>query len=112
MLPTGAWHDFWSGRELEGGRTIEVNNTFAAIPVYVRGDAVVPWAAPAASTSDDAARELRVRVYGSGRTPWQGAGPDLEGLMLSWDADAQRGTVTPARSAARPYRITGWEKIG
>lgn len=112
VLPPGAWHDFWSGHKLEGGRTVEVESTVAEIPVYVRGDAVVPWAAPAASTSDDAARELRVRIYGSGQTPWQGAGPDLDGLVLSWDADAQRGRVTPPRSAGHPYRVTEWQKIG
>ena len=112
VLPAGTWHDFWTGARHEGGRTIEVDSTFAEIPLYVRGDAVVPWAATAASTSDAAARDLRVRVYGSGESSWQGAGPDLDGVRLSWDAAAQQGSATPARSASRPYRVTKWEKIG
>jgi len=112
VLPPGKWHDFWSGRAWQGGSTLEVDDTFAEIPLYVRGDAAVPWAAPAASTSDAAARVLRVRVYGSGATAWQGRGPDLEGLVLSWDSASQKGTVKPSRSAARPYRIDAWERIG
>jgi alpha-D-xyloside xylohydrolase len=112
VLPPGKWHDFWSGLALEGGSTLEVDETFAEIPMYVRGDTVLPWAVPAASTSDAAARVLRVRVYGSGAMAWQGRGPDLEGLVLSWDSASQKGTVKPSRSAARPYRIDTWERIG
>jgi alpha-D-xyloside xylohydrolase len=112
VLPAGTWHEFWSGRSLEGGRVVEVGGTFAEIPLYVRGDAVMPWASPAASTSDSAARELRVRVYGSGAKAWKGQGPDLDGFSLSWDHDTKHGTVSPARSAVRPYRVVGWERIG
>lgn len=112
VLPSGKWHEFWSGRTLDGGRTVEVNSAFAEIPVYVRGDAVVPWAMPAASTSDAAARVLRVRVYGDGATSWEGNGPDLEGLVLSWDSASQKGIVKAARSAARPYQVDRWERIG
>ena len=128
VLPSGVWHDFWTGEALPGGRTVRVAKSFERIPLYVREGSVIPWAEPAASTEHAAARRLRVRVYGKGDRSWQGRGDELEGLSLTWDGkvgkgearglarrdepSAAHGVTHGGTVATRPYSIVGWDKIG
>jgi len=112
VLPAGDWHDFWTGERVSGAQRIRVAKSFKHIPVYVRGNALVPWAEVGASSNDPATRRLRVRVYGDGSLGWQGRGPDLEGLSLTWNAANSQVHAATATHAERPYQITGWDKIG
>ncbi|HXJ96440.1 MAG TPA: TIM-barrel domain-containing protein [Terriglobia bacterium] len=41
-LPPGLWRDFWTEKEVEGGRTISREVDLATLPLYVRAGAVVP----------------------------------------------------------------------
>jgi hypothetical protein len=69
----------------------------------------MPWAEPAASTEDPRARRVRVRIYGNGSLAWRGQGEDLQGMLLSADANT---SVTEVANAPRPYTIIGWDRIG
>lgn len=109
VLPVGNWHDFWTGALIKGDRKIHVDRSQREIPVYIRENAVMPWAESAASTDDPKARRVRVRVYGNGSLSWRGQGEDLQGMVLSADANT---SVTKVQNAARPYTITGWDTIG
>jgi alpha-D-xyloside xylohydrolase len=109
VLPPGNWHDFWTGELFIGGRSIHVGQSRHEIPVYIRENAVMPWAEPAASTEDPAARHMQVRVYGNGSLAWRGRGEDLEGMLLRANAE---NSVTQVANARRAYRITTWNVIG
>jgi alpha-D-xyloside xylohydrolase len=42
-LPAGStWTDAWTGVVFEGGRRVKVKAPLAVIPVFMRGDAVLP----------------------------------------------------------------------
>lgn len=41
-LPKGAWHDYWSGERLEGGKEITRAVDLETMPLYVRGGAILP----------------------------------------------------------------------
>jgi alpha-D-xyloside xylohydrolase len=112
VLPSGDWHDFWTGEHIAGGQNIRVSKSFQRIPVYVRGNALVPWAEVSASSNDPGTRRLHVRVYGDGRLGWQGRGLELEGLSLTWNAATSQGHATNAPRNGRPYEIVAWDRIG
>jgi hypothetical protein len=38
----GAWHDFWTQEQVEGGREVRRKVDLATIPVYVRAGALIP----------------------------------------------------------------------
>jgi alpha-D-xyloside xylohydrolase len=109
VLPSGNWHDFWTGKLMNGDQKIHVDRSQREIPVYIRENAVMPWAEPAASTEDPRARRVRVRIYGNGSLAWRGQGEDLQGMLLSVDANT---SVTEVANAPRPYTIIGWDRIG
>jgi alpha-glucosidase (family GH31 glycosyl hydrolase) len=41
-LPPGLWRDFWTEKEVEGGRTVSREVDLATLPLYVRAGAVLP----------------------------------------------------------------------
>jgi alpha-D-xyloside xylohydrolase len=43
-LPPGCWYDFWSGSAFEGGRCLDVVVPLERMPIYVRGDSILPFA--------------------------------------------------------------------
>jgi hypothetical protein len=120
VLPTGGWHDFWTGELIKGNQKIHVKQSQQNIPVYIRENAVTPWAEPAASTKDPKARHLRARVYGNGSLAWRGQGEDLQGMLLSADANASvtgGGKRTTAlrhhgMGSYRQSRIEGKDRAG
>lgn len=63
-LPAGNWYDFWTGEKLAGGRTIGVTKPLDQIPVFVKGDTLLPLAKPVERFTNNLTYELTVRVYG------------------------------------------------
>ena len=41
-LPTGDWHDWWTGEPVAGGRRITRQVDLATMPLYVRAGAIIP----------------------------------------------------------------------
>jgi alpha-glucosidase (family GH31 glycosyl hydrolase) len=41
-LPRGAWHDFWTGERIEGGKEIMRPVDLETMPLYVRAGSIVP----------------------------------------------------------------------
>lgn len=67
VMPSGPWHDFWTGAPHEGGTRLHVTSEFHRIPVYVRGNATIPWSRTARNTEEPASREVVMRMYGAAR---------------------------------------------
>jgi len=51
ILPSGIWHDFWTGQSWAGGVAATVPAPLDRVPLLVRGGAIVPMLPPSASTS-------------------------------------------------------------
>ncbi|MEP6783848.1 MAG: hypothetical protein ABI983_09270, partial [Acidobacteriota bacterium] len=41
-LPKGSWIDFWTGKVLEGGRSVAAAAGLDILPLYVRAGSIVP----------------------------------------------------------------------
>jgi alpha-glucosidase len=63
-LPAGGWYDYWTGARVEtteGG--VQLHQTLATLPVFVRGGAIVPEQPLVQSTEETPQGPLTLRVY-------------------------------------------------
>jgi alpha-glucosidase len=63
-LPKGSWYDYAGGRRFEGGKTITVPVSMDAIPVFVRGGAIVFRQPVVQHTGEMAGQALRLLIAG------------------------------------------------
>jgi alpha-D-xyloside xylohydrolase len=105
VIPSGNWHDFWTGELIAGSKTIEVPASYERIPVFVKAGSVMPIGGVANSTADPATRNLTVRIFGDGSLPFSIAGAKDSELMITWKND--KGTIEQ-HGGARPYSVSAW----
>jgi alpha-D-xyloside xylohydrolase len=102
-LPKGAaWYDFWTGKTVAAGASIDATAPYDAIPVYVRAGSIVPFGPELQYTGEKPADPLTVYVYAGANGAFtlyedQGTTYDYEKgafsqIPLRWD-DAS-GTLT------------------
>ena len=65
-LPAGIWHDFWDGTVFEGKRDYTYHADYDRIPVFVRGNCILPLAEPVENVAADTVFTVRCRIYGNG----------------------------------------------
>jgi alpha-D-xyloside xylohydrolase len=111
-LPAGAdWFDFWTGRRLSGGQSVDVGLALERIPVFVRAGSIVPMGPGRMHAADLPDAPLELHVYpgrnatftlyeddGDGYDYERGASATVE---LSWD-DAARRLSIGARVGSYP----------
>ena len=69
MLPDGVWHDFWTGKALNGGIEIQMPASTERNPVYVRGGSTVVRDVGLFAGAPET-RRLTARVYGDESLPF------------------------------------------
>ena len=62
-LPRGAWHDFWTGERLEGGREISRKVDLETMPLYVRAGSILPLGPVKQYTGEKVDAPLVITVY-------------------------------------------------
>jgi alpha-D-xyloside xylohydrolase len=62
-LPKAQWYDFWSGKRLEGGSTVDAPVTLARIPLYVRAGSIVPFGPDIEYVDQKPTDPIELRVY-------------------------------------------------
>lgn len=62
-LPPGEWFDYWTGESHKGGMKYAVQPALDAVPVYVRGGAIIPQQPVVQNTSEVPNGPLTLRVY-------------------------------------------------
>ncbi|HEX3880148.1 MAG TPA: TIM-barrel domain-containing protein [Bryobacteraceae bacterium] len=112
-LPEGEWVNFWTGERHPGKQQISVEAPLERIPLFVKGNALLPLADPAPHTADPASFRLTVHVYAmqnASATLYHDSGeasPVLTPVMLQWDAARQAGSIEgPA------YSVVNWKIVG
>ncbi|HVU35279.1 MAG TPA: TIM-barrel domain-containing protein [Opitutaceae bacterium] len=60
----GGWFDFWTGRQLAGGRTIDAPAPYDAAPLFVRAGSIVPFGPDLQYTTEKRADPVTLFVYG------------------------------------------------
>jgi alpha-glucosidase/alpha-D-xyloside xylohydrolase len=112
-LPRGLWHDYWSGKAVDGGREISRQVDLETLPLYVRAGSILPIDPFKQYTGEETDRILSLHVYpgADGRFMlYEDDGVsfgyrkgDWMGLDLSWnDRDGRLSIKLADRSRVRP----------
>jgi alpha-D-xyloside xylohydrolase len=62
-LPKAEWYDFWTGRRVEGGKTIDAAAPLDRMPLFVRAGSIVPMGPEIEYASEKPADPIEIRVY-------------------------------------------------
>ena len=121
-LPQGDWYDFWTHEKYAGGRKIEITKPVEQIPVFVRGDTLLPLAEPVECVKPDTQFEVRVGVYGSKPQKFvlyedDGVTFDFDKgqqnrITLSWDGKSGAVEKTGDYHGPSRYKIIDWTQAG
>ncbi len=58
------WYDFWTGKAVEGGKTVEADGTISHCPLYVKAGSIIPMCTKGSEYANIADWEsLDIRVY-------------------------------------------------
>jgi alpha-D-xyloside xylohydrolase len=121
-LPAGAdWYDFWTGKRLHGGQSIDRATPLATMPLYVRAGSILPLGPELQYSSEKPADPIELRIYAGADGSFRlydddGTTYDYEKgsyawIPIHWD-DASRTLAIGAREgsfagmlAARTFRV-------
>ena len=62
-FPEGGWYDFYSGRYVEGARSMTVPAPYERIPLYVRAGSIIPFGPDMQWSDEKPADNIRLYVY-------------------------------------------------
>ena len=62
-LPRTRWHDFWTGKVLDGGSAIDALAPLDRIPLYVRAGSIIPLGPDVEYAAEKPADPIELRVY-------------------------------------------------
>jgi alpha-D-xyloside xylohydrolase len=121
-LPKGDWYDFWTHEKYNGGQTIEIAKGVEQIPVFVKGNSLLPLAQPVEYVTPETCFKLTVHVFGQKPERFtlyedDGVSYDFERgkqnlVQLNWDAS--KGTKSKinkrdAYTGPARYEIADWQ---
>jgi len=121
-LPAGDWYDFWTQAKVSGGRKIEIEKPQEEIPVFVKGNTLLPLAEPVECVTPETCFLLTVQVYG--KAPRKTSLYEDDGvsfdfakgrqnrIVLSWDGQTGVASKTGDYHGPRRYKIVNWMKAG
>ncbi len=119
-LPKGTWYDFWTKEKYDGGQTIDISKPPEIGPVFVKGDTLLPLAAPTEHFDDDICYDITVNVYGdhpAATTLFEddGVSNDFEQgkqnrIDLSWSDGKGTAVKNGAYAGPKRFKIVGWTK--
>jgi alpha-D-xyloside xylohydrolase len=120
-LPKGTWYDFWTGEKYEGGRRIDIGKPAEIGPVFVKGDTLLPLAAPTERFADNTCYDITVRVYGDHPSAAalfedDGVSNDFQQgkqnrIDLTWAEGKGSEVRTGSYAGPARYRIVGWDRV-
>jgi alpha-D-xyloside xylohydrolase len=62
-LPQGKWHDFWTYKEYQGPMVLSCKAPLSRIPLFIRGNAIIPQIVPRQRISHARFSNLRLTVF-------------------------------------------------
>lgn len=116
-LPEGKWYDWWTGKAVEGGKTITRQVDLSTMPNYVRAGAIIPFDPVRQYTSQAVDEPTTLKIYRGADgeyTLYDDDGISLGYLkgdslqtLIKWDDSARRLTLEPItkQKAERRFKI-------
>jgi alpha-D-xyloside xylohydrolase len=62
-LPQARWRDFWSGAEVDGGRTVDAPAPLERLPLYVRAGSILPLGPEMEWSTEKPEDPIELRIY-------------------------------------------------
>jgi alpha-D-xyloside xylohydrolase len=62
-LPKATWYDFWTGKKLEGGQSINASAPIETMPLYVRAGSIIPMGPYLQYATEKQADNIELRIY-------------------------------------------------
>jgi alpha-glucosidase (family GH31 glycosyl hydrolase) len=107
-LPSGSWHDWWTGEKLPGQRWIERPVDLGTLPLYARAGAIIPLDPVRQFTSQPVAEPATLRIFPGANGAFtfydddgqslgyrDGSDPKTVWIRIRWDDTARRLTLEP-----------------
>jgi alpha-D-xyloside xylohydrolase len=117
-FPRGNWFDFFTGEKIVGGTWRDVRKSLDQVPLYVKGNTLLPLAEPVEHVTRDTVFDVTVKIYGPQPPPmtlFEDDGLTLDfqkgkqsQLRLSWSSAPS--TVRTGPFSPRRYHVVGWVK--
>jgi alpha-glucosidase (family GH31 glycosyl hydrolase) len=116
-LPAGKWYDWWTGKALEGRKTITRKVDLSCMPIYVRAGAIIPFDPIRQYTGQKVDKPTTLKIYqgSDGQyTLYNDDGVSLDYLkgssvetLIKWDDSAKRLTIEPKakKNPKRTFKI-------
>ena len=120
-LPDARWFDFWSGKSIAGGKSIDVPVTIERIPLFIRAGSIIPMGPDVEYAAEKPADPLELRVYRGANASFtlyedENDTYDYEKgayatIPIQWDETAQTLTIGDRHGsfagmlAARTFRV-------
>ena len=102
-LPLGAWYDFWTGEQIEGGREISRKVDLETLPLYVRAGSILPLGPVKQHAEEQVDEPLSISIYPGENASfllYEDDGSSFNyrkgewmGLQLDWNNAQRRLTV-------------------
>lgn len=120
-LPKGDWFDFWTHAKISGGKTIQATNSVDQIPLYVKGNTLLPLAEPVEFIQPDTCFQITVNIVGDepsdftlyeddGDTTAYALGQQNQ-ITLHASADSHSAESKGDYHGPKRYNISAWQKF-
>ncbi|HET6254976.1 MAG TPA: glycoside hydrolase family 31 protein [Puia sp.] len=110
-LPAGAWYDFWTGKRLDGGQTVDAAAPVERMPLFVRAGSIVPMGPVMEYATERPADTIELRIYAGadgqfmlyedGNDGYQYERGAFAEIPMEW-VDARRQLVIGGRKGSFP----------
>ena len=110
-FPQGMWYDFNSNKKYEGGKSYVINMSLDEIPMFVKGNTILPFADPVEYVSPSTVFNIHCKVYGNNPSPIQlfednSFNFNYQNGTYNWVTISSKGKkITESRTGNYPNRL-------
>jgi alpha-glucosidase len=97
-LPQGIWFDYWTGRQLAGGRTIYAEAPLETVPLYVRGGAIIPMGPEMNYVGEKSTDPLTFEIYPDAQGNAEVSLYEDDGVSPAYRNGVERRTIVTYKS--------------
>jgi alpha-D-xyloside xylohydrolase len=62
-MPRATWYDFWTGKTIAGGKTIDAGSPINILPLYVKAGSIVPMGPEVEYATQNTSKPTELRIY-------------------------------------------------
>ncbi|HEX4770583.1 MAG TPA: TIM-barrel domain-containing protein [Bryobacteraceae bacterium] len=105
-LPKGIWYDFWTKKQIQGGRQIKVDAPLDTVPLFVRAGAVLPLGPEMSWSTEKPVDPLTFLVYPDENGAAAGSIYEDDGVSRSYESGAFRRTAIHVERGANGFGVS------